>query len=137
MFNNFIGVGNLTRDPEIKFFPSGDRFAIIGIAFNKKFKNKKDELVERACFLDGKVFGKFVETIEQYLKKGDRILVQGELLEEHWFNQNGEKRSKHILSITNIKFLTPKKDVETQEDEATRHLNVENETVIDMSFVAD
>ena len=126
MFNNFIGVGNLTKEPEIRFLPNGDKVGSISLAFNKKFKNKNGELMEKVCFLDGKVFGKMVETIEAYLHKGDRVLVQGELVEESWFSPDGAKKHKHILSISTIKFLNPKNTQEEQEQQEPE-INIDNE----------
>lgn len=129
MFNSFVGVGNLTKDPDIKFLPSGDRVATLSIAFNKKFKNKSGGSIEKTCFLDGRIFGKFVEAVEQYLKKGDRILVQGELNEDVWHNQNGDRRSKHILAISSLRFLSTKKEQQHPE------INLDEAETVDMSHI--
>ena len=73
-FNRVMLMGNLTRNPELKYTPSGSAVADLGLAVNESFKNKAGETVEQTCFVDVVVWGRQAETAAEYLKKVHRFL---------------------------------------------------------------
>jgi single-strand DNA-binding protein len=106
MYNKVILVGNLTRDIELRYTPSGTAVAKFGLATNRVYsdpvtKEKKQE----AMFIDITVFGRAAETANQYLKKGSQVLVEGRLSLNQWTDQTGQKRSKHEIIAEQVKFL--------------------------------
>ena len=106
MYNKIILIGNLTRDVELRYTPSGTALAKFGLATNRVYsdpvtKEKKQEVM----FIDVTVFGRAAETTNQYLKKGSQVLVEGRLTFNQWTDQTGQKRSKHEVVAENVKFL--------------------------------
>jgi len=106
MYNKVILVGNLTRDIELRYTPSGTAVAKFGLATNRVYsdpvtKEKKQEVM----FIDITVFGRAAETANQYLKKGSQVLIEGRLSLNQWTGQDGQKRSKHEIIAEQVKFL--------------------------------
>jgi single-strand DNA-binding protein len=99
MYNKIVLVGNLTRDMEMKFSQSGMVIAKSAIATSRKFKSNTGEQKKEVCFVDITFFGRSAEVAQQYLRKGSKILVEGKLVFEQWTDQNGQKRSKHCVTI--------------------------------------
>lgn len=117
MFNKVILVANLTRDIELKYFPSGNGcVATLGLAVNRKYKKQDGSQGEEACFIDCKLFGRTAEIANQYLKKGSKILVEGRLAQEHW-ESNGQKKSRHIIQGESIQMLDSKPAEQTQSNQ--------------------
>ena len=115
MYNKVILVGNLTRDVELKYTPSGMAVASFGLAVTEKRKDKNTgENKENVCFVDITVFARAAETSSQYIRKGSKVLVDGRLNFESWSDQNGQKRSKHTIIANTIQFLTPKNEAVDQ-----------------------
>jgi single-strand DNA-binding protein len=110
MFNKVIIVGNLTRDIELKYAPSGTAIGSTGIASTRKFKGGDGAMKEEVLFVDITAFGRTAEVMNQYLKKGSKILVEGRLKLDSWTDQNGGKRSKHTVVIENMTMLDSKGD---------------------------
>lgn len=105
-FNKVILVGNLTRDPELRYTPKGLAVAKIGLAVNRVWHTETGETKEEVTFVDIDSFGKQAETIAQYLKKGRPILVEGRLRLDQWDDkQTGQKRSKLGVVLENFRFL--------------------------------
>ncbi len=105
-FNRVILVGNLTRDPELRYTPKGVAIAKIGLAINRVYTTETGEKREEVTFVDVDAFGKQAETIGQYLKKGRPILVEGRLRLDQWDDkQTGQKRSKLGVVLESFKFL--------------------------------
>lgn len=104
-FNTCTLVGNLTRDPEIKFTPSGTPVFNGSLAVNRKYK-QGDETKEDVTYIDIVAFGRTAENAAQYLSKGSGILVHGRIQQRRWETQDGQKRSKHEVVAENINFLT-------------------------------
>lgn len=113
MFNKVIIVGNLTRDVELKYLPSGSATATIGLASNRKYKKQDGEMAEETCFVDVKLFGRTAEIANQYLKKGSQILIDGRLNYETWNDANGQKRSKHTIIAESMQ-LGPKSNTDSR-----------------------
>ena len=105
MFNRVILVGNLTRDPELRYMPSGGAVCTTGIATNRKFKKQDGSQGEEVCFIDITFFGRTAEIANQYLNRGKKILVEGRLKLDQWTDQNGAKRSKHSVIVDNMQML--------------------------------
>ena len=105
MFNKVIIVGNLTRDVELKYLPSGSAVAKIGLASNRKYKKQDGSTAEETCFIDANLFGRTAEVANQYLKKGSQILIEGRLNFESWNDANGQKRSKHTITAESMQML--------------------------------
>jgi single-strand DNA-binding protein len=107
MFNKVILMGNLTRDPELRYTPQGTSVCNFGIAVNRKYK-QAEEVKEEVTFINIVVFGKQADTCGQYLNKGSAVLVEGRLQERRWETEEGQKRSKHEVVAQNVRFLSRK-----------------------------
>jgi single-strand DNA-binding protein len=103
-------IGNLTRDIELRYLPSGSAIAKSSIATSHKYKTQTGEQKEEVCFLEFSVFGKSGEILNQYVRKGSKVLLEGRLVFEQWTAQDGSNRSKHSLRVENFKFLDSKGD---------------------------
>lgn len=110
MYNKVIMAGHITRDIELKYIPSGAAIAKSAIATNHRYKTQTGEQKDETCFLDFNVFGKSAEILNQYVKKGSKVLLEGRLVLEQWTDQNGGNRSKHSLRVETFKFLDSKND---------------------------
>jgi len=107
MFNKVILIGNLTRDPELRYTPQGTSVCNFGIAVNRKYK-QGDEMKEEVTFINIVVFGKQADNCGQYLNKGNPVLVEGRLQERRWETEEGQKRSKHEVVAQSVQFLPRK-----------------------------
>ena len=111
MYNKVILIGNLSRDVELRYTPSGTAIAKFGLATNRTYKDKTtNENKQEVMFIDVTVFGRGGETANQYLKKGSKVLIEGRLVLNQWTDQSGQKRSKHEIMAESVKFLDTKKD---------------------------
>ena len=112
-FNKIILIGNLTRNPELRYTPSGTPVANFGLAVNRRFRQADDQK-EEVCYVDIVVFGKQAEHCGQYLSKGDGAIVDGRLQQRRWETEDGQRRSKHEVVAQSVTFL-PKKQSHTSE----------------------
>lgn len=105
--NKVLLMGNLTRDVEMRYTPSGMAVANLGLAVNRRFRDPKtNELREEVTFVDIEAWGKTAETANQYLSKGRPIFVEGRLKFDQWDDkQSGQKRSKLKVVAMGIQFL--------------------------------
>ena len=110
MYNKCIFIGFLSRDIELKYLPSGSAIAKGAIATSHKYKMQSGEQKEEVCFLDFTVFGKAGEILNQYVRKGSKVMLEGRLVFEQWQAQDGTNRSKHTLLVEEFKFLDSKTD---------------------------
>ncbi len=105
-FNRVILVGNLTRDPQLSMLPSNTAVCEFGLAMNRKWRDSRtNEMREEVCFVDIRAFGRRAETINQYMKKGQSMLVEGHLRFDQWEGKDGGKRSKLYVVVDNSQFL--------------------------------
>jgi single-strand DNA-binding protein len=105
-FNQVILLGNLTRDPQLKYLPNQTAVAEFGIACNRKFKSASGEDREDVTFVDCTAFAKQAELIQQYFTKGKPIFIQGRLKFDSWEDkQGGGKRSKLSVVVENFQFI--------------------------------
>jgi single-strand DNA-binding protein len=102
-FNRVILAGNLVRDPETRFIPSGTAVTSFSIAVNRRYKSN-NEFKEEVSFFDVSVFGKMGENCAEYLSKGRPVLVEGRLRQRRW-EADGVKRSKIEVVADNVQFL--------------------------------
>ena len=108
-FNKVILIGNLTKNPELRYTPSGTPVASFGLAVNRKFR-QGEELKEEVCFIDIVVFGKTAEHCGQYLSKGSGVIVDGRLQQRRWETDDGQKRSKHEVVAQTVNFLPKRQE---------------------------
>jgi single-strand DNA-binding protein len=109
VFNKVILVGNLTRDPEVRYTPQGTSVCNFGIAVNRRYK-QGDESKEEVTFINIVVFGKQADTCGQYLNKGRMVLIEGRLQERRWETDEGQQRSRHEVVAQNVRFLSRKQE---------------------------
>jgi len=96
-FNKVILLGNLTRDPELRYTPKGTAVARLGLAVNRRWTGEDGQPKEEVTFIDIDAFGKQAELISQYLKKGRALFVEGRLRLDQWEADNPRPSSKRKL----------------------------------------
>ena len=104
-FNRVILMGNLTRDPELKYLPSNTAVCEFGLAVNHRYRDRDGNQKEEVCFVDVTAWGRQGETINQYMTKGRQILIEGRLKLDQWTGQDGQKRSKLSVVALNFQFI--------------------------------
>jgi single-strand DNA-binding protein len=109
MYNKVIMVGNLTRDIELNYTQGGTAIAKTAIATSRKYTSNGEKR-EEVCFVDITFFGRSGEVANQYLRKGSKILVEGRLNFDQWTDNNGQKRSKHSVSVETMQMLDSRSD---------------------------
>jgi single-strand DNA-binding protein len=93
--NNVTVVGNATRDPELRFTPSGQAVATFGLAVNRRWQNRQtQEWEEATSFFDVTCWQQMAENVSESVQKGTRVIVTGRLDQRSWETEQGEKRSK-------------------------------------------
>lgn len=108
-FNQVTLVGNLTRDPELRYTPAGTAVCDVSLAVNEKWKGKDGQMNEEVSFVDCVCWGRTAEVAAQYLKKGRSCLVSGRLKQDRWDDKTtGAKRSKINVVVNVIQFLGAK-----------------------------
>jgi len=105
-FNKVLLIGNLTKDPELRYTPQGTAVVNLRLAVNRRFRNKAQELKEETCFITAVVWDKQAETCNQYLHKGSPIFVEGRLQSRSWEDNAGQKRSVIDVRAERIQFLS-------------------------------
>jgi single-strand DNA-binding protein len=111
--NKVLLIGNLTRDPELRYIPSGTAVAKFGLAVNRDYVDKvSGEKKENVCFVDITVWGKQAEICNQYLSKGRPVFIEGRLEFSSWETKEGDKRNKLEVVAERFQFLGGKRDEE-------------------------
>jgi single-strand DNA-binding protein len=95
-------VGNLTAEPELKTTKTGSSVLKVGVAVNRRWKNKQDEWEEEVSFFDVNAWGELADNVAQSLAKGSRVIVSGRLEQQSWENKEGQKQSKVVLVADDI-----------------------------------
>jgi single-strand DNA-binding protein len=103
--NRVLLIGNLTRDPELKYTPQGTAVCDFAIALNEKFKAKDGTWQEKVHYIDIAAWGRTAEVCGEYLKKGRPVFVEGRLNQDRW-EQDGQKQSK-IRVTAGVRFRRP------------------------------
>lgn len=102
--NKVFLIGNLTRDPEVRYLPSGSAVAEFDIGVNRRFKNREGELKEETLFIRIQSYGRTAEFCGEYLKKGRRICVEGRLRSDSWEAKDGTRRTRIGVVADRIQF---------------------------------
>ncbi len=103
--NKVLLIGNLTKDPELRYTPNGTAVTNLRLAVNRKFKDRNGELKEDTCFLTVTAWDKQAEICNQYLQKGRAVFVEGILQSRSWETNDGQKRSTIDVRAERIQFL--------------------------------
>lgn len=107
--NKVMLIGNLTRDPELRYTPKGNPVADITLAINRSFTLESGERREEATFVDVTLWGRQAEIANEYLRKGRPVFIEGRLQLDTWEDkQTGQKRSKLSVVAENMQFLGPR-----------------------------
>ena len=104
-FNKVLLMGNLTKDPELRYTPQGTAVVNLRLAVNRKYKDRNQELKEDTCFVTAVVWDKQAETCNQYLHKGSPVFVEGRLQSRSWEDNAGQKRSVIEVRVERVQFL--------------------------------
>lgn len=106
--NKAMILGNLTRDPELRYIPSGQAVCNFSVATNRRYKNAQGDLQEDTQYHDVVAWGKVGEIISQIFKKGNKIYLDGRLQTRQWDAPDGSKRSRTEIVLEQFVPLTPK-----------------------------
>jgi single-strand DNA-binding protein len=105
-YNKVLLIGNLTRDPQLRYTPSQSAVVEFGIATNRKWTAQDGTQREDVCFVNCNAFGRQAETINKYLTKGKPVFIEGRLNYESWTAQDGTKKSRLSVTVENFQFLS-------------------------------
>ncbi|MBI3252557.1 MAG: single-stranded DNA-binding protein [Candidatus Omnitrophica bacterium] len=103
--NKVLLIGNLTRDPELRYIPSGSAVASFTLAMNRVYKLQTGEKKEEVSFVRVVVWGRMAETCGEYMKKGSPAFVEGRLQSRSWDGPDGQKRSTLEVIAQSVQFL--------------------------------
>jgi len=106
--NKVFLIGNLTRDPELRYIPSGTAVASFGLATNRVYNTSSGEKKQETCFVRVVVWGKMAEVCGEYLSKGRPVFIEGRLQYRAWNGPNGEKRNTLEVRAERVQFLGAK-----------------------------
>ena len=104
-FNKVLLIGNLTRDPELRYVPSGTAVATFTVAVNRVYTSQAGEKKEEVSFVKIVVWGRRAEVCGEYLSKGSPVFIEGRLQSRSWEGQDGQKRSTTEVIADNVQFL--------------------------------
>lgn len=104
-YNKVILAGNLTRDPQLSYTPNNTPVVEFGMAINRRWRSQDGNQRDETCFVDMRAYGRQAETINQYMRKGQPMLVEGRLQYQQWTAQDGTKRSRHMVIVEAFQFL--------------------------------
>lgn len=104
-FNKVLLIGNLTKDPELRYTPQGIAVVNLRLAVNRRFRDRNQELKEETCFITVVAWSKQAETCNQYLHKGSPVLIEGRLQSRSWEDNSGQKRNTIEVRAERIQFL--------------------------------
>lgn len=103
--NKVMLVGNLTRDPEVRYLPSTQAVADLRLAVNRRYKSATGEDREETCFVNVTVWGKQAEACKNYLAKGAPVMVEGRLRYEEW-ERDGQKQNRLSVVAERVQFMS-------------------------------
>ncbi|MBN2388453.1 MAG: single-stranded DNA-binding protein [Anaerolineales bacterium] len=120
MYHTIIIVGNLGRDPEMRYTPSGQAVTSFSVATNRQYTNNNGETIKETTWFRISAWGKQAETCNQYLKKGSKVLVEGRLTSDSatggprlWTGQDGQARASYEVNAQTVRFLSSRGEVES------------------------
>jgi single-strand DNA-binding protein len=109
-YNRVLLMGNLTRDVELKYTPSNQAVANIGVAVNRRYRTSDGEQREETTFVDCEAWGRTAEVMSQYLSKGRPVFIEGRLRLDQWQDKDGSNRSKLRVVVENFQFVDSRGD---------------------------
>jgi single-strand DNA-binding protein len=119
-YHTTIIVGNLGRDPEMRYTPSGQAVTSFSVAVNDDYTNNNGERIKRTIWFRVSAWGKQAETCNQYLKKGSKVLVEGRITADQstggpriWTSQDGQPRASFEISAATVRFLSTRSESES------------------------
>ena len=120
MYQKIIVAGNLGRDPEMRYTPSGQAVTNFSVATNRQYTSSDGQQVKETTWFRISAWGRLAETCNQYLRRGSKVLIEGRLNADQatggpriWTDQEGQSRASYELTAETIRFLSTR-----QEDEA-------------------
>lgn len=122
MFHTIIIVGNVGRDPEMRYTPSGQAVTSFSVASNRSYTNSTGQRVEETIWFRVSAWGKQAETCNQYLRKGSKVLVEGRLAADAnggpriWTRQDGTPAASFEVNASNVRFISSRADSASGED---------------------
>ena len=120
-FNKVLLLGNLTRDPEVRYTPKGSAVAELGIACNRTYGSDTGERLQETTYVEIIAWSKLAEICGQYLRKGSSIFIEGRLQQDTWDDKaTGQKRSKLRVVAENIQFLSQRSTAAAPADSTAR-----------------
>lgn len=114
--NKVFIIGNLTKDPELRYTPSGMAVVNLRVATNRRFRDKNGEQKDEACFITVVVWDKQAEACNQYLRKGSPVFIEGRLQSRSWEAQDGSKRNVIEIRAERVQFLSNLKQQDKTEN---------------------
>lgn len=108
--NKVFLMGNLTRDPELRYTPNGIAVVGLGLAVNRRYKDKAGEMKEETLFINATAWNKQAEVCNQYLKKGRPVFIEGRLQSRTWEGKDGQKRTTIDVQVERVQFLGSSRD---------------------------
>ncbi|HJO95073.1 MAG TPA: single-stranded DNA-binding protein [Victivallales bacterium] len=124
-FNKVMLMGNLTRDPELRYTPSGSAVCDFSIAINRKYSTGGQEK-EEVCFVDIVVWAKQAESCGKYLQKGSAVFVEGRLRNDNWEDKDGRKRSRLRITAERVQFLSSSRNDDSKSFRSNSNQPVNN-----------
>jgi len=103
--NKVLLIGNLTKDPELRYTPQGIAVVNLRLAVNRRFRDKNQETKEEVCFITVVVWNKQAEACNQYLRKGSPVFIDGRLQSRSWEDNSGQKRNVIEVRAERVQFL--------------------------------
>ena len=104
-YNKVLLIGNLTRDPELRYTRQGTAVTTLRIAVNRSFKGKSGQVQKDVCFVNVVVWSQMAEVCNQYLQKGRQVFVEGRLQSRSWQNSEGKNRSVLEVVANRVQFM--------------------------------
>jgi len=135
--NKVLLIGNLTRDPELRYTPNGTAVVNLRLAVNRRFKDKTGELKEDTCFITVTAWNKQAEVCNQYLQKGRPVFIEGRLQSRSWEGSDGQKKNTIEVRAERVQFLGSRPTSESQQAPHVEENIKEEEVPLDSSEDAD
>ena len=117
-YNQAILLGNLTRDPELRYTSGGVAVCSFGLAVNRKYTDGNGEKQEDVTFIDIVCWNKLGEACAEYLHKGSPAFVEGRLKQNSWETEDGQRRHKHEIVAKSVQFLSNGKPSQDEKDDS-------------------
>jgi len=133
--NKVFLVGNLTKDPELRYVPSGSAVGNLRIAVSRRYKTAEGEVKEDVCYVGVTVWGKQAESCNEFLSKGSPVLIEGRLQYRSWDTPDGQKKSTLEVVAERVQFLGKKKAAVPAEEESA--VSEETQEIPSQEEVAD